>query len=33
MESEGSLPRSQEPYTGPYFDQDASSPHLTNLFL
>jgi hypothetical protein len=32
MESEGSLPRSQESATGPYPEPDASSPHLSTLF-
>jgi hypothetical protein len=32
MESEGSLPYSQQPVTGPYPEPDASSPHLPTLF-
>jgi hypothetical protein len=28
MKPEGSLPRSQEPATGPYPEPDASTPHL-----
>jgi len=33
METEGSLPCSQNPSTGPYSEPDASSPHvLTNYF-
>jgi hypothetical protein len=28
MEPEGTLPRSQEPATGPYSEPDASNPHL-----
>jgi len=28
MEPEGSLPYSQESATGPYSEQDESSPHL-----
>jgi hypothetical protein len=31
MESEGSLPCSQEPATGPYPDPDESSPHLCTI--
>jgi hypothetical protein len=31
MEPEGSLPSSQEPTTGPYFDPDQSSPYHANL--
>jgi hypothetical protein len=33
MQPEGSLPRSQQPATGPYPDPDASSPQLPILFL
>jgi hypothetical protein len=33
MESEGSLPSSQEPSTGPYLEPDQSSPHHSILFL
>jgi hypothetical protein len=32
METEGSLPYSQEPATGPYTELDACSPHLLTLF-
>jgi hypothetical protein len=32
MVLEGSLPRSQEPATGPYPEPDASSPHIPTLF-
>jgi len=32
MESEGSLPYSQQPTTDPYPEPDASSPHLPTLF-
>jgi hypothetical protein len=32
METEGSLPSTQEPATGPYPEPDASSPHLPTLF-
>jgi hypothetical protein len=32
METEGSLPRSQEPAIGPYPEPDESSPHLSTLF-
>jgi hypothetical protein len=32
MESEGSLPCSQDPAIGPYPDTDASTPHLPTLF-
>jgi hypothetical protein len=32
MESEGSLPYSQEPATGPCPEPDASSPHPPTLF-
>jgi len=32
MESESSLPCSQEPATGPYPGPDASSSHFTTLF-
>jgi hypothetical protein len=33
MEPEGSLPRSQEPSTGPYTEPDRSSPYHPILFL
>jgi len=33
METEGSLPSSQQPDTGPYPESDASSPHLSTLFF
>jgi hypothetical protein len=33
MEPEGSLPCSQGSATGPYPEQDESSPHLHTLFL
>jgi hypothetical protein len=33
MEPEGSLPCSQDPATGPYFEPDASSWHFPALFL
>jgi hypothetical protein len=32
MESEGALPRSQEPATDPYPEPDKSNPHLPNQF-
>jgi len=32
MQPEGSLPCSQQPTTGPYPEQDTSSPHLPTLF-
>jgi len=32
MESEGSLPCSQDRATSPYPEQDASSPHLRTLY-
>jgi len=32
MESEGSLPCSQDAATGPYPKPDASSPHIPTLF-
>jgi hypothetical protein len=32
MEPEGSLPYSQSPATGPYTEQDESSPYLTTIF-
>jgi hypothetical protein len=33
MESEGSLPYSQEPFTGPYVQPDQSSPYYPILSL
>jgi hypothetical protein len=33
MEPAGSLPYSQEPYTGPYPQPDESSPQHTILYL
>jgi hypothetical protein len=33
MEPGGSLLCSQEPATGPYPEQDKSSPHIPTLFL
>jgi hypothetical protein len=30
MESEGSLPWSQQPATGPYPEEDESSPHFAH---
>jgi hypothetical protein len=33
MEPEGSLPRSQQPTTGPYPELDESSPNTHNLFI
>jgi hypothetical protein len=33
MEPEGSLPRSQEPPSGPYSESDESIPVTTTLFL
>jgi len=32
METEGSLPCSQEPATGLYLERNASSPHFPILF-
>jgi hypothetical protein len=34
MEPEGSLPRSQEPFTSPYPESDQSSPyhHILSLY-
>jgi len=32
MEPEASLPRSQQPATGPYIEQDESSPHVLAIF-
>jgi hypothetical protein len=33
METEGSLPRSQQNTTGPYSEPDESSPQFPTLFL
>jgi hypothetical protein len=33
MEPEGSLPPSQEPFTGPYTEPDRSNPHHPILDL
>jgi hypothetical protein len=33
MEPESTLPCSQEPATGPYYESDESSPQTHNLFL
>jgi hypothetical protein len=30
MEPEGSLPRSNEPFTGPYHELDETSPRITS---
>jgi hypothetical protein len=32
METEGSLPFSQQPATGPYPETDESSPHFLTIF-
>jgi len=32
MEPEGSLPRSQQPASGPIPEPDANSPHISSLF-
>jgi hypothetical protein len=33
METEGSLPCSQDPATGPYTEPDESNPHLPTLLI